>query len=186
MKPLVSIIMPSFNAEEYIKEALEALFAQTVTDYEIIVVDDGSSDRTLEIIQSFGDKIRLIKQKNSGPGTARNRAMFKANGEYFAFCDADDVWEKDKLEKQMIVVGTNPSCGLVATNGMFIDEKGQPHGKYLVGPEIPKEKITKICVVDILQWVRINPTATLVSRDAVLKSDLLFDRKNFTYEDNFL
>ena len=90
--PLFSVIMPCYNSEKYIRVALDSVFAQTFTDFEVIVVDDGSTDRSLAMLEEYGNRITLLSQKNSGAGTARNLGIKMARGEYLAFLDADDCF----------------------------------------------------------------------------------------------
>lgn len=98
-KPFFSIIIPAYNLENYIAAALQSVLVQTFQDFEIIIVDDGSSDETVSIIQSFHDpRIRLVSQVNSGVSRARNAGMKKAVGAYIAFLDGDDYWYPEHLE----------------------------------------------------------------------------------------
>jgi glycosyltransferase involved in cell wall biosynthesis len=96
----VSVIIPNFNRETLIGETLANLLAQTAPPHEIIVVDDGSTDRSVEVIQSFGKKIKLIQQTNQGPGAARNAGLRIATGEFIQFQDSDDLYSLNKLEVQ--------------------------------------------------------------------------------------
>ena len=102
---LVSIITPAYNAEKYIKDTIASVIAQTYTNWEMIIVDDSSNDNTNEIIKEYQQKekkIRLITLlKNQGVANARNIAIQNARGRYIAFLDSDDIWEKEKLEKQI-------------------------------------------------------------------------------------
>lgn len=94
MKPAISIIIPAYNCEKYIADCLASIERQTFCDYEILVVDDGSNDRTQEVLQTFAkknDRIRLFRQKNAGPSAARNTGIRNAAGDYVMFCDADDT-----------------------------------------------------------------------------------------------
>lgn len=103
MRKLVSIIMPSFNTAQHISCAIQSVLDQTYKSFELIIVDDGSTDHSKEIIQSFDDTriVFIALEKNQGPQYVRNLALSKAKGEYIAFLDSDDFWEKDKLEKQI-------------------------------------------------------------------------------------
>ena len=98
--PLISVVVPTFNRAYCVSNAIESVFAQTFKNIEVIVVDDGSTDNTLEILARFGDRIRLIRQKNSGVSTARNTGVRAARGGWIAFLDSDDRWHPDKLERQ--------------------------------------------------------------------------------------
>lgn len=105
MNDLVSIIMPSYNTAKYISAAIESILNQTYENWELIIVDDCSTDNTDEILTEYAKKdsrIRYYKnEKNSGAAVARNRALRQAKGKWVAFLDSDDLWEKDKLEKQI-------------------------------------------------------------------------------------
>lgn len=102
---LVSIITPAYNAAEYISETIESVLAQTYEHWEILIVNDSSKDNTAEIVQSYADKDNRIKQinlkQNSGAAVARNTAIQNAKGRYIAFLDSDDLWKKEKLQKQL-------------------------------------------------------------------------------------
>lgn len=106
---LVSIIMPTYNCEQYIAESIESVLAQTYTNWELLIVDDCSTDKTKEIVESFHDS-RIHYQcnaQNSGAATSRNKALAAAKGKYIAFLDADDTWSADKLEKQTAFMEQN-------------------------------------------------------------------------------
>jgi len=101
MNPKVSVVIPTYNRAAVVPRAIESVLAQTVTDLEVIVVDDGSSDGTGQILKKmFGDRIRYFAQANQGVSVARNKGMEEARGEWIAFLDSDDRWEKEKLEWQ--------------------------------------------------------------------------------------
>lgn len=99
---MVSVIIPSYNRADKILPAVESVLNQTYTDLELIIVDDGSGDNTKEVIESINDsRLRYVYQENAGACAARNNGINQAKGEYIAFHDSDDIWHKDKLEKQM-------------------------------------------------------------------------------------
>ena len=111
---LVSVIIPVFNGEGFLGEAIESLLAQTYRPVEIIVVDDGSTDRSGDVAKGFKDSgVRYCYQPNSGIGAARNKGASLAAGSYFAFLDADDVWLPDKLTLQMAVFEDDPGLDMV-------------------------------------------------------------------------
>jgi hypothetical protein len=89
---LFSIIIPTYNRAAYLRQTLESVFAQTFTDYEVVAVDDGSTDETLQVLRSYGQQVRFFRQENAGPGAARNLGMTQARGDYVAFLDSDDIW----------------------------------------------------------------------------------------------
>ena len=99
--PLVSVIMPAFNGEAFIAEAIDSALAQDYPHLEVIVIDDGSTDGTCDIVRSYGDRVRLLEQKNQGAAAARNLGIEQARGHYIAFLDADDYWWKGKLSLQI-------------------------------------------------------------------------------------
>jgi len=126
MNRLVSIIIPSYNNAQFIAETLESVFNQTYSDFEIVLVDDGSTDDTKSIvneyIKRYPRKIRYMYQPNQGISVARNKALKFAKGEYIAFLDSDDVWEADKLKLQMEFFDQNPEADLVYTNSRIVEE----------------------------------------------------------------
>lgn len=99
--PAVSVVIPAYNRVHCVAAAVESVFTQTFRDFEIIAVDDGSSDGTHEVLRSFGDRIRLIRQENHGVSSARNTGVRVARGKWIAFLDSDDRWHPDKLERQI-------------------------------------------------------------------------------------
>ena len=107
MTTTISVVMPAYNAGRWIEETLESVFGQTRQPHEVIVVDDGSTDDTLELLRPFGDAITVLSQPgNGGPPAAYNRGFDAATGDYVAMCPADDVWEPRKLEWQLEAVDT--------------------------------------------------------------------------------
>jgi glycosyltransferase involved in cell wall biosynthesis len=108
--PLVSVVIPTYNQPAFLHEALNSVFAQTFSDYEIIVVNDGSTDDTGAQLERYGGRIRLITQENQGIGRARNRGMDAASGRYIAFLDHDDLWHPAKLEIQVDYMRKHPEC----------------------------------------------------------------------------
>ena len=121
--PLVSVLIPAWNVAPWLAECLDSVLAQSMADFECIIVDDGSTDTTLQVIQSFTDpRIRLIHQENAGVSAARNRALDEAKGQFIAFLDADDLWEFCFLEKLLAALEQNPGADLAfCRTGMFMD-----------------------------------------------------------------
>lgn len=126
--PLVSIITPTYNTEQYIGHTIRSIMAQTMEDWELILVDDASTDGTVKEILKIDDKrIRLIVlEKNSGTAFARNKAIEMAQGRYIALCDSDDFWAPDKLEKQIAFMNEK-ECGLSYTGYFRCKEDGTPY-----------------------------------------------------------
>jgi glycosyltransferase involved in cell wall biosynthesis len=121
--PLVSVVIPAYNAERYLGEAIESVLAQTYEPVETIVVDDGSADRTAEIARSYDD-VTVIAQENGGPAAARNRGFAACNGELVAFLDADDAMTPDKLEIQAGRLLTDEGAEMVVGEQDVIVEPG--------------------------------------------------------------
>ncbi|MFO7698185.1 MAG: glycosyltransferase [Anaerolineae bacterium] len=108
----VSVIVPAYNHAPYVRECIDSALSQTYPDVEVVVVDDGSTDGTYEILQTYGDRITLIRQENAGTQAARNTAIRASTGEFLALLDSDDMWLPEKLEKQIPLFG-DPQVGLV-------------------------------------------------------------------------
>ncbi len=128
-RPTVSVLMPVFNAAPYLAEAIESALKQRYRAFELLVVDDGSSDGSGEIARSYSrrepERVRVVHQANAGLPSARNRAMTMARGDYFALLDADDRWLPEHLELTMAVFDADPDVGLVHANICRIDAQGQ-------------------------------------------------------------
>lgn len=128
--PLVSVIVPTFNRRELVCQAIDSVLAQTFSDYELIIVDDGSTDGTGEAIAAYGDRIRYCWQENQGESVARNRGIALAQGEYIALLDSDDLWEPEKLQVQAAVLDAEPEVLVVGCQSWAVDEQGvrvSPH-----------------------------------------------------------
>jgi glycosyltransferase involved in cell wall biosynthesis len=110
----VSAIVPAFNGERFLEQALRSAVGQSMPPAEVIVVDDGSTDRSAEIAEGFGDPVRCIRQENAGVAGARNRGLSAATGELIAFLDHDDLWPEGKLEAQVTALRANPEVGIVS------------------------------------------------------------------------
>lgn len=141
MNELVSIIMPSYNTAKFISETITSVLAQTCTNWELIIVDDCSTDDTDAVVRPYlaDGRIRYIKnEKNSGAAVSRNRALREAKGKWIAFLDSDDLWLPEKLEKQIAFMEKN-NCRFSYTNYIEIDENSVPNGRSVTGPK----KITR-------------------------------------------
>lgn len=141
MHDLVSIIMPSYNTGRFIAETVNSVIAQTYENWELIIVDDCSTDNTDDVVSQFlsDERIKYIKnEQNSGAAVSRNRALREAKGKWIAFLDSDDLWHGEKLEKQISFMESN-GYHFSYTNYSEIDEESKPLGKSVTGPK----KITK-------------------------------------------
>jgi glycosyltransferase involved in cell wall biosynthesis len=143
---LVSIITPSYNCAAFISETIEAIQAQTYTDWELLITDDCSTDNSIEIINRYADndpRIILIRLKqNSGAGVARNHAIDCAKGQYIAFCDSDDRWFPEKLEKQISLMKSK-GIALCYSSYMTCNEKGDINGIIVAPKKISYNDILK-------------------------------------------
>lgn len=130
MSPLISCVLPVFNGERYLEEALQSVFAQTYRPIQVVVVDDGSTDSTAEIAAAHGDRVEVIRQPNAGPSPATNRGVEAARGELVAFLDADDRWPPQKLALQEEHLAAHPDTAAVFA-----------HARNFWVPELREEEI---------------------------------------------
>lgn len=126
----VSVIMNCLNGERYLREAIDSVFAQTYTNWEIVFWDNASTDASAEIAKAYGTRVRYFRSdETSSLGKARNLAIAQATGEYVALLDCDDVWMPDKLDKQVALGNADSSIGLVYSDCLFIDQDGRVIGR---------------------------------------------------------
>jgi glycosyltransferase involved in cell wall biosynthesis len=142
-KPRLSVIIPCYNAERYIVATIASVLAQGEPELEIIVVDDGSKDRSVELVRGEFPMVRLIEQANQGVAAARNHGMSLATGEWIAFVDADDIWLPGKLEAQFAQLAASSGCRMVYTAWQtWASDEPRPVAEYLANLEqIAKERI---------------------------------------------
>lgn len=113
MNPLVSVIIPAYNCERFLREAVQSVLDQKYSPVEIIILDDGSTDGTATVARSFTETVRYLHQSNQGPAAARNRGIEHAQGSLIAFADADDLWPANKLEQQLPYLIRDPKIDIV-------------------------------------------------------------------------
>jgi glycosyltransferase involved in cell wall biosynthesis len=165
-RPSVSVIIPTYNRAEFVCQTIENVFQQTFQDFEIIIVDDGSTDNTLEKLAAFGEKIRVITQANAGAAAARNRGASVANGEMIAFQDSDDVWKPTKLEKQVKVLrdaGPNVSCCLCNAEMHFADRTTTSFELAWLQPDVESGLWTNVAEVLSTTFVLFNQCSLIRS-----------------------
>jgi len=122
--PKISVIIPAYNAERTLQETLESVQNQTLADIEIIIINDGSTDRTVDIAQNFADpRVKLFSYENGGVSVARNRGISHATGEFISFVDSDDFWTADKLEAQFNALKDCPEADVAYSWTYFFYEK---------------------------------------------------------------
>lgn len=149
MQEKVSVIMPNYNGEKFLAETIESVLSQTYTDWELLVVDDCSTDGSAELIRSYAQRdgrIKLfVQEKNLGAAAARNRALGEASGKWIAFLDSDDVWYPQKLERQISFMNQN-GYAFSYTRYEQIDENSKPLGVEITGPKaVGKRKMFRYC-----------------------------------------
>ena len=128
--PLISVIVPVFNGEKTIKETIDSVLKQTFTDFELLVINDGSQDLTVEVVEKIQDsRIQVYSYPNAGLAASRNRGIDRSTGEYIAFIDADDLWTPDKLEAQFNALKSHPEAAVAYSWTDYIDEYSQFLGK---------------------------------------------------------
>jgi len=128
--PLISVILPVYNAEKYLKESMDSILSQTFSDFEFIIINDGSKDKSADIIKSYSDsRIVYIEQQNMGLANTLNKGLAIAKGKYIARQDNDDVSHKDRFKKQIEFLEKNPTIALVGTWAKIIDELGNDTGR---------------------------------------------------------
>ena len=157
----VSTIIPTYNNESTISQAIDSALAQGFDGQEVIVVNDGSTDSTQKVLNSYGESITVIEQENQGQPTARNAAIMHATGQYLAFLDADDIWLPGRLSKTVAVLESNPGVSLVFSDYMRINFAGMPVHLSVV----PTSLAHPPSMDEILtHWWPIAPTTVTVRR----------------------
>jgi len=164
--PDVSVVICVYNGASTVGSALDSVFAQSLAPSETIVVDDGSTDSTPQVLAKYGDRIRVIRQENKGLATARNVGVAASSAPYVAFLDADDVWLPRRLEKTVAALDSAPDAVLAYANAMVVNEREQ----VIADSCVPAMKARAPSLQDLLTdgWWPIQPSAVLVRRDAYL------------------
>jgi glycosyltransferase involved in cell wall biosynthesis len=129
----VSTIIPAFDAVKTIAQAVDSALAQQCEGQEVVVVNDGSTDSTLSVLEGYGSRIHVINRSNSGAAAARNVGVANSSGEYLAFLDADDVWLPDKLATMLVALERNPGASMAFSEYGFIDNAGSEYGQSSIG-----------------------------------------------------
>lgn len=174
--PKVSVIIPTYNRAARISRAINSVLSQTFNDYEIIIVDDGSTDDTAQVLKQFNGKIKYIFQENQGSAVARNRGIQEARGEYIAFLDSDDFWVPEKLTEQVRILESHPKVGIVYSRMPIINEKGEKIGMKPAG-------ISGRNYQELLEDWGDLPTSTVVTRKECFEKAGLFDHNLQTMQD---
>jgi len=176
--PKVSVIIPAYNCERTIAATVDSVLAQTYRDFELIVVDDGSTDGTAAILRGYGSRLTYVYQPNRERAAARNNGIRHATGEYLAFLDADDAWLPHKLERQVEALDRNPHAGLVYSQAYRVDDSGRP----LPGV-VGRGSAARRIFSDLVLYKAIVPTATATVRACCLEQVGSFDESLIYLED---
>ena len=193
--PRVSVIIPNYNRERYISDTIESVLAQDFQDFEILVIDDGSNDRSPEIIQSYArryaERVKYLEHRNHanlGVSASRNFAIQHASGEYVAFLDSDDLWLPQKLQSQVNVLDRSPEVGLVCGSVTFIDEQS----RYLDSPKMEElfgklpHGISRAFELLFPRSVSLVFSTILVRKHILFEVGLFDEGLAYQYEDSIL
>ncbi|MBD2355788.1 glycosyltransferase family 2 protein [Tolypothrix sp. FACHB-123] len=181
----LSAIIPVYNSERSVAQTIESVLAQTYRDFEIIIVDDGCTDKSIDICKQFNDpRIKIVHQQNRGLAGARNTGIRHAQGEYLAFIDSDDLWLPQKLEKHLQHLEQSPQVGVSFSRSSFIDDEGKPLGIY----QMPK--LTEITPEYLFCRNPISNGSSVVIRRAVFEDikfqeNLYGEVEDFYFDDRF-
>ena len=166
---LVSVVIPNYNYGRYLREAIDSVFGQTYPHLEVIVVDDGSTDNSLNVLRGYGNRIRWMQQVRQGVSTARNRGIQESRGELVAFFDSDDLWHPEKLSKQ-VAYFHRPSVGMVYCGRQLVDEGGR-----CLATERPEGSGWLLNDIALLRWTQAPGGSTALVRRGCLDRVGLFD-----------
>jgi glycosyltransferase involved in cell wall biosynthesis len=164
--PRVSVVIPTFNCARFLGRSISSVLAQTYTDHEIIVVDDGSTDETNDVVCRFAERVQYLYQPNRGLSAARNVGLCQASGELIAYVDADDMWYPHKLAKQVAFLDARKECGLVHSDATIIDEADEVI-HYGVNQETGREFPQGHCLMDLLRRCHIQILTVVERRDCI-------------------
>lgn len=156
--PLVSVIIPTYNRAWSIKESIDSVLSQDFNDFELIVIDDGSTDHTIEILNSYGKDIFVIHQRNQGVSSARNRGLMKASGSFIAFLDSDDLWLPGKLSLQVDYFNSNPTTLICQTEEIWM------RNDVRINPKKRHKKPSGMIFEPSLALCLVSPSAVMISR----------------------
>lgn len=161
----VSVVIPSYNSARYVVAAVESVLAQTFRDFEILVIDDGSTDETKEVLKKYGDVVRYLYKPNGGVSKARNYGIEKARGKYVAFLDADDLWMPEKLEKQVALLESNADAGLSYTSAITVDENLETKNY------VEADEYADACEALLLRMNILILSSSIVRKDILLQTN---------------
>lgn len=175
-KPQVSIVIPTFNRASFLSYAIDSVLAQNFSDYELLIVDDGSCDNTQAVLDKYGKRIKVLKKANGGVSSARNFGIIHSTGDYIAFLDSDDYWEKNKLKAQVDFFTQNDAYKIAQTEEIWL-KNGE-----LLKPEKKHKKKGGYIFKECLSMCLISPSAVMIKRE-LFDEVGLFDEKFPVCED---
>lgn len=184
MNPHISVIIPAYKAENFIAQTVQTVLDQSYTDFELLIVDDGSPDDQANVIKQLeaqDNRVRYIYKENGGVSSARNLGFKQSKGQLLAFLDADDLWFSDNLEKKVQRFQEDQAFGLVHSNADVINENGQPTGEIKEGKE-------GYILDDLLAWNGTcipAPSSILVKREVLEKVGLFHERLSNSADQEF-
>jgi len=182
--PRVSVIIPVFNAAATVGETIESVLRQTFDDYEIIVVDDGSTDRTPQVLGRYQDRIHMIRRPNGGISVARNSGVAVSRGEFLAFLDGDDLWVPDFLARTVAALDDDQNCVMAFTDLVIVDSDGRELKTSLVGDRAERAPTLEDLFARL--WP-IMPSAVLMRRSAFNQSGGFSEEfRTYGYEDVYM
>ncbi|AFY54587.1 putative glycosyltransferase [Rivularia sp. PCC 7116] len=178
-KPLISVIIPVYNGEKTIRETIESVLHQTYTNLELIVINDGSRDLTLNVISSIKDsRLKIFSYQNAGVCMSRNRGIERAQGQFISFLNADDTWTPDKLEAQLKALEANPQASVAYSWVDYIDEYGEfiRHGNHIA---INGDAYEQLLIQNVLE----NGSNPLIRRQALINTGIF--NESFTLAEDW-
>ena len=180
----LSVVCPTFNSEDYVRGALESVINQTVPPYELILSDDGSIDRTIELLESYSEiandkfKYKILTNTHRGPGATRNSAILAADGDWIAFLDSDDEWEKNKLSEMIKIISKYPAVNFICHNEICVRKNGISF-VYDYGKNYNKSK----SLMNQLYFRNMFSTSAICCKKELLLNNGLFDETLMSAQD---
>jgi glycosyltransferase involved in cell wall biosynthesis len=174
----VSVVIPTYNRQEFLADAIDSVLSQTIEPFEIIVIDDGSTDSSEDLLKKYGDEIKVIRQENSGVSVARNVGIKSAHGSLIAFLDSDDIWLPGKLEREMEVFDRDQNIALVHSDIFLVADSVRTR------PRSGRERFSGSCYAEFFSESPAFPIlSTVIVRASALRHVGYFDERLRTSED---
>jgi glycosyltransferase involved in cell wall biosynthesis len=168
--PILSIVIPVYNIERYVAAAIASALAQTLREIEVVVIDDGSTDATASVAETFKDpRVRIERKSNGGLSSARNAGIAIARGRYIGFLDGDDMWRPAKAERQIAVMEADPTIGLTYSYSAYVEEDGTPTGRILFST------LTRPSIEQMVRRNHVGNGSTPIVRASCFRTAGVFD-----------